>query len=504
MAPSLDDRDEAAFIQRMEQLARFYTPEWRLNMAMPDMGTTLARLFARIMEETVRDYNCVPGFHQQEFMKAAGCEAREAERAEGFMAFGLTKPDMPELLLPSGWGVISKGDQGSVSMETKEDVYVSAASVRMEEDMPALHDPVCKEGMDNCCWRLLFDRPIVKGVISLLFVVDMGEGPRDRNLTWEYHGGRGWTYLAVEDGTKGFCHTGILKFAATQDFCSLEDGGCWCVRVRGEGGDRLPRQMPSVFMNGAAVSAVDAGTRGNLKPGATHRLRKTAGFVSILRNPDYFSGGSEKESAEEAADRTSASLRHQFRAVTPRDYELLVREVCRDAVKIRCFPGYDGAGNKKWGTVTVVVFRHPGFFEVKEQLMELFSHAVSETLLAGNGFDIVAPRFIRMDVEAVLCVRSMGLVMDVQARASKELDGFLNPISGGYDGYGWEFGILPDYMHIKNFLQRIPDTAYIKQLSLQCQGERDGRWEAVSWETAASFPWSLPFLGRCQMDVEVG
>lgn len=502
MAPEPEERTSGELLEELGRLASSYTPEWRLNLERPDMGTALARLFAACMEDTACDYSRTPELYYDGFIRCVGWEPREAGRAEGYLTFGLAKKDMPEICLPAGWGIVSSGEGGSVAMETKEDVYVSSASVTMEED--------------GGSWILVFDRPVNEGIISLLFLMKQWEAPGDKRLIWEYYGSRGWTPLSVEDGTGRFSRGGIIRFAATSDFREYEEGGRhpagvrgWRVRVTGDPPGCLPAARPEVYMNGALAAALDGGERGNLKPGAKHRLKRTAGFVTAIRNPDYFFGGSPKESFEEGAARARARLRHQMRAVTPGDYERLALEVCHNAVKVQCFPGYEESGGKKWGAVTLVILcrdfmeGQPGFYKMKEQLLEFFEDKTGEALAAGGEFYITYPRFIYMDVKAVVCVRDMSAVMEVRERGRRELARFLNPVSGGYDGSGWDMGMIPGRMHIKNCLQRVPGTYYIRQFSARRRLEGNGGREE-DWESAAEFPWALPLPGECTLDVEMG
>lgn len=511
MAPKPDFGKKEELMERIGFLSSSYTPEWRLNLLKPDMGTALACIFARVLEESMEDYGRVPEFLYREFMCEAGCIPKTAVQARGYMTFGLVKPDMPELLLPKGWGVVSQGEAGSVNMKTQEDVYVSSASVSLT---------VRKDAQGDKEWLLAFDRPVTKGVISLLFVMK-GQGNASASpFVWEYYGSHGWTPLTVKDGTGGLVHSGIVSFAATSDFIPMEMGGRqrWAVRVyAGEGEeesggteDALPGYTPELYMNAAPVIAVEPGKKGNIRPGARHRVKKTAGFVSSIQNPEYFFGGEDKETWEDAVLRTSARLRHQFRAVTPGDYERLAKECCADILKARCFPGYDGAGNKTRGAVAVVVLLknylegQSYFFKVKEELELFYKERVCGCLAAGRGPVAVPPRFIRMDVKAVLCVRDQSVVMEVSEEAKRTLGRFLDPVTGGYDGNGWDMGILPDHLQLKNCLQHVPGVFYVRQLTCLCLEEKNGGWKESEWEDVFLFPWSLPVSGTCVVDVEVG
>lgn len=511
--PDLGKQEE--LMETIRFLSSSYTPEWRLNLLKPDMGTALACIFVRVMEESMEDYGHVPEFLYREFMYEAGCMPKTASPSRGYMTFGLVKPDMPELLLPKGWGVVSQGEAGSVNMKTEEDVYVSSASVSLTAG---------KNTQGGGEWLLAFDRPVTRGVISLLLVMKGRGRASGGHFLWEYYGKHGWTPLAVKDGTGGLVHSGIVSFAATSDFVPMEVCGQqrWAVRVyagedeemtghtsAGEAGS-LPGCLPDLYMNASPVIAVEPGQKGNLRPGTRHRMKKTAGFVSSIQNPEYFFGGGDEESWGEAALRTSARLRHQFRAVTPGDYERLAKECCEDILRARCFPGYDGAGNKMWGAVAVVVLLknflegQSYFYKVKEELELYFKERACGCLAAGQGFAVASPRFIRMDVKTVLCVRDQSMVMEVLEDAKRELGRFLDPVTGGYDGNGWDMGILPDHLQLKNCLQHVEGVFYVKQLTCLCLEEKDGGWKESEWENVSLFPWSLPVPGTCAVDVEVG
>lgn len=507
--PGLDKRNKDALMRRMEGLAVSYTPEWRLNVEKPDMGTALALLYAKLVEGAIDAHNQTPELHFREFINAVGCKAGEARPASGYMTFGLAKPDMPEVVVNAGWEVVSAGEDGDVSFVTSEDVYVSSSSVNVQRQ-PAAEE--ADGGKTRDCWLFVFDRPVQRGVISLLFLLRQWDGTGQRQLTWEYHGLDGWRFLPVEDGTECFAHTGIVRFAASSDFEKLDRDGVsgWCVRVYCDEAHRLPPIIPSVYINGAAVISSDSGIQTNLKPWSSNRLKKTVGFVTDVRNPDYFAGGCEQEGFEAASARTRVRLRHGFRAVTPGDYERLAREICRDLVKVKCFPGYDGSGVRTQGAVAVVVLEkdfldaQPYFFRIREQLEHFFKDKAGGPVLTGAGLYITAPRFIRMDVKAVLCVESHQLVMKAQAEAEHILRDFIHPVTGGYEGQGWDFGTLPDHIQIKNCIRHVQGLVYIKQVVCLLREEKDGVWQETEWETVSCFPWALPLAGTCQVDVEVG
>ena len=129
---------------------------------------------------------------------------------------------------------------------------------------------------------------------------------------------------------------------------------------------------------------------------------------------------------------------------------------------------------------------------------------VSRELLEGNYLTVTAPRLIRMDVRAKLCVRGVRQVMEIRKQAREMLEAFLNPITGGSDGAGWDLGRLPEYQQLRNCLQNVPGTLYVMQLSCLCYEERDGQWQEAEYGQIRRFPWALPMAGECRVEVQAG
>lgn len=498
MAPKLDKRTREDVLRQIEELAASYTPEWRFHRGNPDLGSTLALLYADIMEDIITHYNNVPAQNRSEFLKMLGAEAQKPDKAEGYMTFGLVKPDMPEACVPKGFGVAAKSEGPEmVRFETLDEVYVSSSDV-------------CLWGEENR-WYLRFDKAPVCGLISLLFVMTQWESHKDRVMNWEYFGFGGWTLLKVEDETGELSHTGIVRFAGTPDFRETQacgQTGYW-IRITGAKEADMPISLPRVFINGVKVRAQKPGKESSLPPGGKHRLTQSVGYVSRIANPDRICGGSEEEPKDRAILRNCARIRHRFRAVTPGDFERLVYEVCPDIRMAKCFPGYEEKGTKKTGAVTVVILqedyltgRHY-FYKIQEQVLAYLKGKAEGLLLQNGNLFVTAPQWIRMKIQTELYVANHQQVLQVGREAGGAIARFLDPVSGGYEGMGWELGQLPEYTQMKRCLQSLSGVYSVRQLWISYELEVDGGFREMEEALVRRMPWTLPLSGDPRITVTV-
>lgn len=498
MAPKPDKRTKEDVLRHIERLAASYTPEWRFHRCNPDFGSTLALLYADLMENIISYYNDVPTQNRSEFLKSLGAETQNPRKAEGYMTFGLVKPDMPETCVPKGYGVAVKSEEeGIVRFETLDQVYVSSSDVCLWEQ--------------ESRWYLRFDRAPTCGLISLLFVTSQWESHKDRVMNWEYFGLGGWTLLKVEDETGELSHTGIVRFAGTPDFRETQihgQTGYW-IRIAGAKGEDMPISSPRVFINGARVRAQKPGKESNLPPGEKHRLIQSVGYVSRIANPDRICGGSDEEPKDRAVLRNCARIRHQFRAVTPGDFERLVYEACPDIRMARCFPGYEEKGTKKSGAVTVVILqedyltgRHY-FYQIQEQVLSYLEGKAEGLLLQNGNLFVTAPQWIRMKIQTEIYVADHQQVLQVEREADGAIARFLDPVSGGYEGMGWQLGRLPEYTQMKRCLQSLSGVYAVRQLWISYELEVDGGFRETEEALIRRMPWTLPTSGDHRIVVTV-
>lgn len=278
-------------------------------------------------------------------------------------------------------------------------------------------------------------------------------------------------------------------------------------------GQGIYETLEPVYVAGNApgrgrVQARNPGAGWNLPAGSGYVLERSAGYVSKIGNPKPLTGGTDRESPEEAARRCEAAIRHQYRAVTPGDYESLVRELCREVERVRCFPGYDGEGRPSPGAVTVAVLQKgkmgdkPYFYAKTEEIRNYLVECAG-TMVQKNGLSVVLPVFIRTDVSAEIYCLPDTAGSETRKKIMDSLEQFLDPTGGGFEGEGWSFGNLPLYGQIKACLQQTPGVRYGKRITVERKRLHDGKWQDISFEEAKKIPWALPANGQHRITVVV-
>ena len=54
-------------LEKIEEYAKSFTPEWNFNLKQPDAGTALALIFAEQMSENTEKYHTLWDYYQEEF-----------------------------------------------------------------------------------------------------------------------------------------------------------------------------------------------------------------------------------------------------------------------------------------------------------------------------------------------------------------------------------------------------------------------------------------------------
>ena len=125
---TLDPRTQADLCRRVEELAASYTPEWRFDRRDPDVGSTLALIFADQMAGNIRRMNQLPEKYHTEFVNLLGLNLKPAYPASGIAVVELMRGTVPGVELPRGTRLMAEGEDGTpVLFETMGDVYLTNA-----------------------------------------------------------------------------------------------------------------------------------------------------------------------------------------------------------------------------------------------------------------------------------------------------------------------------------------------------------------------------------------
>jgi hypothetical protein len=179
---------------------------------------------------------------------------------------------------------------------------------------------------------------------------------------------------------------------------------------------------------------------------------------------------------------TVARLRRVQRAVTPADFELLVREALIDngvedieEYRVKCFPGYDlsqisevDRQSEVPGRVSVVVVppRNLDSYALTHQLQRVSEWVRPKCLLGTHAF-VVAPTFVRVDVAMKVRAAAWTHFPAMRSKVLEAVQDHFGPCSGeGGDGSGWAFG-RPFYLsELHRIVAALPEISDVTDLEI--------------------------------------
>ncbi|MGW4750491.1 baseplate J/gp47 family protein, partial [Streptomyces sp. NPDC004290] len=167
------------------------------------------------------------------------------------------------------------------------------------------------------------------------------------------------------------------------------------------------------------------------------------------------------------------------RAVVPRDYELLAREVAPDAARVACVPaGPAGTGepSEQAGGVRLLVvpagrddeqgrIRFQELIPPRDTLAMIAAH-LDERRPIGTRLVVEPPYYQGVTVVASV-VPGRGAAADgLREAALAALYGYFNPLTGGPDGRGWPFGRPVHSGEVFAVLQRVSGVDLVEDVRL--------------------------------------
>ncbi|TDV46177.1 putative baseplate assembly protein [Actinophytocola oryzae] len=219
--------------------------------------------------------------------------------------------------------------------------------------------------------------------------------------------------------------------------------------------------------------ATGGGRVGNVGKGAIQTLKSSIPFVSRVENIEAAWGGVDGEDIEEAKARGPILLRTRSRAVTAEDYEAITQEAAPDVARVRCVTA--GDEDTDAGSVRILVVPAAAEVEGKidfaelvpsEETLSRISERLDEVRLIGTRVLVSPPRFRGVTVVARVIARPRLDAARVRADALEALYRYLNPISGGRDGRGWEFGRPVQSGDVYALLQRVRGVDLVEDVRL--------------------------------------
>lgn len=234
-----------------------------------------------------------------------------------------------------------------------------------------------------------------------------------------------------------------------------------------------------------ALYKTGGGVRGNRPAGGIVQLKTTVPYIDKVANYVDATGGVEPESMDSLLSRAPTEVRHRRRAVTPEDYEDLVHLASTDVARALCVPNRDLVADPfdhmppVLGNVSLIVV--PNTTDPRPQpsveLIRRVQNSISASCPVTATVLVVGPLYLGVNVQVEVGLASLEGAGMVAPQVQNALAAFLHPLTGGFDGSGWEFGREPHRSDIYRVIEEIPGVDHIRALTVQSTEDFPGSRE---------------------------
>jgi predicted phage baseplate assembly protein len=207
--------------------------------------------------------------------------------------------------------------------------------------------------------------------------------------------------------------------------CLRDAEGCWRRHGAVPAKDALLRLSGYRHGGGAA---------GNVSARTLTELRSAIPGIAFVENPLPATGGVDGETLDHARARAALELQVRDRAVTAGDFARLAEKASPGIVRAACLAPRDG------GPIDVVVLPRAGDLVAGDDLLAEVAAYLDERRLLGTTVQVRGARVRPVSVAADVQVAPGADPDRVEHDVRTALDRYLDPIAGGGDGAGWEFG----------------------------------------------------------------
>jgi predicted phage baseplate assembly protein len=240
---------------------------------------------------------------------------------------------------------------------------------------------------------------------------------------------------------------------------------------------RIP---PAAAAIGVRQFQSGGGLTGNVTAGTIKQLLGSIGGVQAVFNPRAAEGGADGETLKAFADRAPESIRHRGRAITPPDYETMAHEASAGVARARAISGRDSSGQTRPGWVTVVIIpqssepRPVPSFGLREKVQTYLKVRAPAGIAESDHIVVTGPAYLPIDVDATLAPKDPSQAGTVETDARAAIENFLNPLTGGPGGQGWDLGRGVFLSDVAGELAKVSGIDYVEELSLSVNGALAG------------------------------
>lgn len=230
------------------------------------------------------------------------------------------------------------------------------------------------------------------------------------------------------------------------------------------------------------------GTLGNVQIGILNTLKTAIPFIAKVSNRQAAQGGLDAETLADAIVRAPKLLRSRDRAVTESDFEFLAEQALPARIsRVKCLqPRPSDAGRVSPGQLYVLIIpridqpdRYLTFDELdpdEPDIVALTAYLDERRLLTSR-LSVRGPAYRWASVKVMLRATPGANPTNVEQEVLRRLYHFLNPLVGGPENKGWEFGRTLYISDVYQSLQGIANVQFIRGVEMRAArptGEAEG------------------------------
>ncbi len=231
-------------------------------------------------------------------------------------------------------------------------------------------------------------------------------------------------------------------------------------------GDDKNGHRPDTSTAFEATYRVGNGMQGNVGAGAIAHIVSNDHRIKEISNPLPAQGGTDPEGIEQVRQNAPNAFRTQQRAVTPEDYAKVAQrhpQVQRAAATFR----WTGS----WRTVFMTIDRLGGL-PVDDVFKDEMRRHIERYRMAGHDLEIDAPRFVSMEIEMKVCVKTEYFRSDVEEALLQVFSNRTLPDGrrGAFHPDNFTFNQTVHLSQLYAQAQAIPGVAFVQITKFQRQG----------------------------------
>ncbi|NET24637.1 putative baseplate assembly protein [Okeania sp. SIO1I7] len=223
------------------------------------------------------------------------------------------------------------------------------------------------------------------------------------------------------------------------------------------------------------------GTAGNKASGSIVQLKTTVPYVDKVINHQAAAGGAEAETLNSLIERAPREIRHRQRAVTLEDYEDLAKLASPEVIRAKCIPLTNLKVNpldtgELLGAVSVIIVPRSTAAKPLPSL-ELINRVQDYLETRGSptvNISVVGPLYVRVSITVEIALISLEGGSQVAQAVEQKLASFLHPLTGGFEGMGWDFGREPYKSDFYRLLEGIAGVDHVRNLEVDEMEELTG------------------------------